>query len=164
MAGARKASKAPRSSASSRVRKSAASAGSAVSGGAKPKAPIRRFDVFAEYNRLKAIAEEGLSDRVAKGHGLWMAKIVAARKFSRAAGGAAPVEHGLEKKTRGPGPNEWHVLSDEPQTDELFDKQIVDRMGRAFYRRVFAPAIRAAYERGESYVAIRDVIRGAWRP
>ncbi len=158
MPASQKTAKSPRSSGAAK------SAKPARSGAARPKAAIRRFDVFAEYNRLKAVADEGMTARFAKGHGLWLAKIVAARKFARAAGGAAPPEHGPPKQHREPGPDEWHILGDEPQTDALFDKEIIDRMGRAFYRLVFAPTIRAAYERGESYVAIRDVIRSEWRP
>ena len=49
----------------------------------KPRAPIRRFDVFAEYNRLKGMEQEKLSGPKAKGYGLWLAKVVAARKFGR---------------------------------------------------------------------------------
>ncbi len=51
----------------------------------KPLAPIRRFDVFAEYKRLRGLKEEGLAASKAKGYGLWLAKIVAAQKFGRMA-------------------------------------------------------------------------------
>ncbi len=37
-------------------------------------------------------------------------------------------------------------------------------MGERFYRDVFAPAIRQAFEAGERYEAIRDRIRRAWTP
>ena len=40
----------------------------------KPRAPIRRFDVFAEYNRLQAL-QRGLDQAHAKGYGLWVAKV-----------------------------------------------------------------------------------------
>ena len=46
----------------------------------KPKAVVRRFDIFAEYNRRKA-AKEGQPAAHAKGYGLWLAKLVAARYF-----------------------------------------------------------------------------------
>ena len=46
----------------------------------KPKAPIRRFDVFAEYTKLQAL-RDGMSPEEAKGYGLWLAKVVAARKY-----------------------------------------------------------------------------------
>ncbi|MEO2065138.1 MAG: hypothetical protein ABGX17_01400, partial [Desulfurobacteriaceae bacterium] len=47
----------------------------------KPKAPIRHFDIFAEWNRIKAIKEYGFSEEEAKAFGLAVAKVVAARKF-----------------------------------------------------------------------------------
>jgi hypothetical protein len=58
----------------------------------------------------------------------------------------------------------WHTLDDEPQTDALFDKESVERMGRTFYRRVFAPAIRRARKDGKSYEEIRDPLRKGWLP
>jgi hypothetical protein len=124
----------------------------------RPKASIRRFDVFAEYNRLEAI-ERGMARDGAKGHGLWMAKVVAARKFGRLSG-REKGEPGGGEKPRG----KWHTLGDEAQTDERFDREIVERMGRTFYRTVFAPTLREAFRDGRSYVAIRDSIRASWKP
>jgi hypothetical protein len=129
----------------------------------KPQAAIRRFDVFAEYNRQTARAE-GMPAARAKGHGLWLAKLVAARKFRKAAG-----EDEQDGKPDGAEParkraGKWKSLSGEPQTDKLFDKEIVARMGASFYRRVFVPAIEKARERGLSYEAIRDSIRRDWKP
>jgi hypothetical protein len=49
---------------------------------ASPKQAIRRFDVFAEYHRLERI-QHGILAGEAKGYGLWLAKVVAARKFAR---------------------------------------------------------------------------------
>src|SRR5436305_14203002 len=46
----------------------------------KPEATVRRFDVFAEVNRLKAL-REGRPEDEAKGYGVWLAKVVAARRF-----------------------------------------------------------------------------------
>jgi hypothetical protein len=129
----------------------------------KPQAAIRRFDVFAEYNRQKARAE-GMPAAQAKGHGLWLAKWVASRKFRKSSGadddqgksdGAQPARKRASK---------WKSLSGEPQTDKLFDREIVARMGTNFYRRVFVPAIERARERGQSYEAIRDSIRREWKP
>jgi hypothetical protein len=37
-------------------------------------------------------------------------------------------------------------------------------MGRAFYGRVFAPAIEDARKSGKSYESIRDTIRKSWKP
>ena len=48
----------------------------------KPKQPIRRFDVFAEYRRQEA-QQVGMPADQARGYGLWVAKVVAARKFRR---------------------------------------------------------------------------------
>jgi hypothetical protein len=48
-----------------------------------PNATICRFDVFAEYTRQQAI-EEGMPPDMAKGYGLWLAKVVAARRFGHA--------------------------------------------------------------------------------
>jgi hypothetical protein len=95
----------------------------------KPQAAVRRFDIFAEYNRRKA-AKQGQPAAQAKGYGLWLAKLVAARRFRR--------ENG--------------------------EKEIVQRMGTDFYRRVFSPAVRRAFERGEPYEAIRDSLRASWKP
>ena len=130
----------------------------------KPKAPIRRFDVFAEYNRVKALKEEHLTASKAKGYGLWVAKVVAAQKFGR-----LPKAKPEEKKAKTEAEKEkekkaWHELSGVPQTDKLFDREIISRMGKAFYDQVFAPAVDRAYEEGKTYVEIRDQIRKEWKP
>jgi hypothetical protein len=131
---------------------------------AKPRAAVRRFDVFAEYNRLKAQKEDKLRVTKAKGYGLWLAKVVAARKFGRL---PEPKQKGEKKEGRKePKVNKqgWHELSGVAQTAALFDKEIVGRMGTTFYRRVFSPAVRKALESGKSYVDIRDTIRANWKP
>jgi len=123
-----------------------------------PLAAVRRFDVFAEYHRLEARAQ-GMAQERAKGHGLWLAKIVAARKFGRLEGVSDKAgEHA------GPSGTKWHVLSGKPQTAALFDREIVSRMGAGFYRRVFAPAVRRAFDEGKRYVDIRDSLRATWKP
>ena len=99
----------------------------------KPAKPIRRFDVFAEYRRLDA-EDDGMPADQAKGYGLWVAKVVAARKFGR-----QPSDRSGEQQAK--PRSKWHVLSGEPQTDKRFDHEIVDRMGAEFYQRVFAPAV-----------------------
>ena len=123
----------------------------------KPRKPIRRFDVFAEYRKLDA-QDDGKPVDQAKGYGLWVAKVVAARTFRR-------------EKTEGqasadvPRPRrKWHVLSGTPQTDKLFDHEIVERMGADFYRERFAPAIRDAHSSGQTYESIRDRLRRRWKP
>ena len=48
----------------------------------KPRNPMRRFDVFAEYRKLEQ-QDQGTPEDEAKGCGLWIAKVVAARRFGR---------------------------------------------------------------------------------
>jgi hypothetical protein len=128
----------------------------------KPKAAVRRFDIFAEYNRLKAL-KEGQPAGQAKGYGLWLAKLVAARRSGR----KEAAEPGAGDGAAGKPParrSKWRSLSGVPQTDKLFDKEIVQRMGPDFYRRVFSPSVRAAFDRGEPYESIRDRLRADWKP
>jgi hypothetical protein len=54
----------------------------------------------------------------------------------------------------------WHELDGQPQTDALFDAEVVARMRPEFYREVFAPASQQARAHGRSYEAIRR----PWRP
>ena len=122
----------------------------------KPARPIRRFDVFAEYRKLDA-QDDGMPLDEAKGYGLWVAKVVAARKFGR----ESKQEPGQRQPTR---QGKWHILSGEPQTDDHFDHEIVDRMGPEFYQQVFAPAVREARAKGETYESMRDRLRRRWKP
>jgi hypothetical protein len=122
----------------------------------KPAKPIRRFDVFAEYRKLDA-QDDGMPLDEAKGYGLWVAKVVAARKFGR-----EPKQDAGERQPTRQG--KWHVLSGERQTDERFDHEIVDRMGPEFYAQVFAPAVRDARAKGETYESMRDRLRRRWKP
>src|SRR5687768_6380336 len=136
----------------------------------KPERPIRRFDVFAEYRKQEE-EQKGHPEDEAMGYGLWVAKVVA----SRHAGGSSSKEHDEEQKHGTREEREaarrkrlvdgkWRTLSGEPQTDALFEKEIVERMGRPFYRRTFAPAIEDARKSGKSYESIRDAIRKSWKP
>jgi hypothetical protein len=125
-----------------------------------PNQPIRRFDVFAEYTRQER-REKGVPEDAAKGYGIWLAKVVASRRFGQkaASDGAKPSTkdaHEAEPKFRSVG--------DELQTDETFDHDIIDRMGARFYDAVFVPAITAARAEGKSYETIRDTIRRGWKP
>ncbi len=130
----------------------------------KPKNSIRRFDVFAEYQRLKALEEDKQPPDVAKGYGIWLAKVVASRKF-RKSGSAQSKETG-GKKGGEPSDelvdNKWRTLDGEAQTDALFDKEIVQRMGEDFYNEVFSRAVAEAFRAGEDYTDIRDKIRKDW--
>jgi hypothetical protein len=129
----------------------------------KPERSIRRFDVFAEYRKQDQEAE-GTAEDVAKGYGLWVAKVVASRRFrgptSRGRGEQQDEQRAQPELVDG----KWHTLDGEPQTDVLFDREIVTRMGEPFYREVFVPSIRAARAAGKSYQAIRDSIRSDWKP
>lgn len=129
----------------------------------KPNAPVRRFDVFAEYNRLKAM-KEGESAAQAKGYGLWLAKVVAAQKFGRLAKPTGEKKEEKEKEKKKGRKKKWRDLSGVPQTDKLFDKEIVRRMGQDFYRKVFSAAVREAFDEGKEYRDIRDAIRSEWKP
>jgi hypothetical protein len=128
----------------------------------KPQHPIRRFDVFAEYQRQEQEAHGVASDR-AKGYGLWIAKVVAMRRFGRRREGDRPAQTDSARDAE-QHETTWHELDGQPQTDELFDAEIVWRMGADFYREVFEPAIRQARAKGRSYESIRDAIRRPWRP
>jgi hypothetical protein len=132
----------------------------------KPRLPVRRFDVFAEYNRQEAM-QKGTPEDEAAGYGLWVAKVVASRRFG-ASIAPQPPRKGAEKKEeeeKEERPKEkWRTLGDEEQTDELFEKEIVNRMGRDFYYDVFVPAIEQAIKEGKSYQSIRDTIRKEWKP
>jgi hypothetical protein len=133
-----------------------------------PLEPIRRFDVFAEYSKLKWLKSGHPLDE-AKGYGLWLAKVVASRRFRSSAGTKASDDHGPEEKPdrsrTTPNPEErFRSLDDKPQTDALFDREIVARMGPDFYEEVFVPAIANAFAKGQDYVAIRDTIRKSWKP
>ena len=127
---------------------------------ARPRQAIRRFDVFAEYTRQDR-QEKGYPEDEAKGYGIWLAKVVAARRFGqKSASDGKPSrkqdEHEEEPKFRSVG--------DELQTDATFDHDIIDRMGSPFYEDVFVPAITAAREEGRKYETIRDTIRKDWKP
>ena len=131
-----------------------------------PGKPIRRFDVFAEVKRLEALAE-GKPEDGAKGHGIWLAKVVAARRFGRTGAGEADrrrVRQEDETPEADGTADRFRSVGNEVQTDETFEREIVERMGREFYERVFAPAVGAAVGRGEKYEQFRDTIRAEWRP
>jgi hypothetical protein len=130
----------------------------------KPKQMVRRFDVFAEYQRLKALKDKSAPDE-AKGYGIWLAKVVAARRFRKERGEAPPDDSKKEKERNIElVDGKWHVLGDEPQTDDLFDKEIIRRMGEDFYKNVFSPAVEKEFNAGKDYTEIRDAIRKDWKP
>ena len=137
----------------------------------RPLQPVRRFDVFAETKRLEALAH-GEPDDVAKGYGIRIAKIVASRRFG---GGKTKKNHHERddapdaestggNRFGGEGGSKFRALDGEIQSDETFDREIVDRMGPEFYDEVFQPAIREALAAGRKYEQIRDTIRKDWKP
>src|SRR5712692_823877 len=69
----------------------------------RPNKPIRRLDIFAEYRKQDEQAS-GMRADEAKGYGLWVAKVVAARKFGRMRErGTTPVEDRNRRRRK------WHV-------------------------------------------------------
>lgn len=130
-----------------------------------PRQAIRRFDVFAEYNRQERL-EKGYPEDEAKGYGVWVAKVVAARRFG--AGSTADRSKPAKRKAGDLEEREeeprFRSVGDELQTDETFDHDIIERMGPAFYDDVFVPAITEARKNGKSYETIRDTIRKEWKP
>ncbi len=131
-------------------------------GALMPNKPIRRFDVFAEYNRIRN-EHHGMAPDRAKGYAIWLARVIAARKFAKTPEGKAAM---LEKLGEGSDAikkgTRYLEFANEPQTGEVFDKMIVRRMGGYFYRKVFSPAIQQAIEEHQSYEKIRDSIREQW--
>jgi hypothetical protein len=132
----------------------------AAANDASPHKPIRRFDVFAEYTHQERRAK-GYPEDEAKGYGIWLAKVVASRRFGQqsSADGKQP-----SKKAAHDEEPKFRSLGDELQTDETFDHDITDRMGARFYDDVFVPAITEARAEGKSYETIRDTIRRGWKP
>lgn len=131
----------------------------------KPKSGVRRFDVFAEYTRQER-EQKGYPEDEAKGYGIWLAKVVAARRFGQQGKGEGSK---ARRKLDAAGGDEaeepkFRSVGDELQTDELFDRDIIGRMGARFYDEVFAPAITEARNEGKSYETIRDAIRQDWKP
>ena len=137
----------------------------------RPLRPIRGFDVFAETKRLEALAR-GEPDDAAKGYGIRIAKIVASRRFG---GSSAKKTHHERKDAPEPEPTsgshfggedgaKFRALDGEIQSDETFDREIVERMGPEFYDVVFEPAIRDALASGRKYEQFRDTIRRPWKP
>jgi cation transport regulator ChaB len=122
-----------------------------------PQALIRRFDIFAEWNRLKALRRHHMKAADARAYGLAVAKVVAARKFY----GAQPEQvRDLKRRARQDEVDEpwWEHLG----SDTEFEHKIVERMGRTFYRDVFQPAVQRAWDAGQDYEDIRDTLRNEW--
>ena len=122
-----------------------------------PRAEIRRFDIFAEWNHLKARHHHDLPEPAAQAYGLAVAKVVAARKFA----GYRP-EQVTEWKRRARREDVGEAWWEHLGSAEEFTKKIVQRMGKTFYQRVFQPALRRAWREGKKYEEIRDALRADW--
>lgn len=124
-----------------------------------PAKSVRRFDVFAEFTRQERL-EKGDPADVAKGYGIWLAKVVASRKFgSKPETNAEQERHKAEREGQ-----KFRSIGDDEQTNEVFDLDIIERMGKVFYKDVFVPAIEEARADGKKYEDIRDDIRADWKP
>jgi hypothetical protein len=122
-----------------------------------PQMLIRRFDIFAEWNRLKGRTRKHMKEADARAYGLAVAKVVASRKLH----GTEPEQaKELKRQAREDQTDEpwWEHLG----SGEEFESKIIERMGRAFYREVFQPAIRQAWDDGRQYEDIRDKLREPW--
>ena len=122
-----------------------------------PRAPIRRFDIFAEWNRLKARTRHHMDEPDARAYGLAVAKVVASRKLY----GAAPEQASdLKRRAKHDDVTEpwWNHLGSGAE----FEQKIIRRMGEEFYHDIFQPAIARSRDAGQSYEDIRDKLREEW--
>jgi hypothetical protein len=122
-----------------------------------PQAEIRRFDIFAEWNRLKARHSHRLPEAEAQAYGLAVAKVMAGRKFAHSR--PHQVSEWRQRARREDLSEAWwtHLGS-----SQEFTLKIVERMGKTFYRRVFQPALRRAWREGKKYEEIRNPLRAEW--
>lgn len=122
-----------------------------------PRLQIRRFDIFAEWNRLKARTKHRMGEANARSYGLAVAKVVA----SRSRYGTSPEQtRDLKRRARQEEVDEpwWEHLGSSAE----FEQKIIGRMGQAFYAEVFQPAIQQAWDAGKRYEDIRDTLRNQW--
>ncbi|MBV9468632.1 MAG: hypothetical protein JO316_18620 [Abitibacteriaceae bacterium] len=129
----------------------------------RPERQVRRFDIFTEWNRLKARERMKLPEPQARIYGLAVAKIVAGR------GGGSPgthSSHSKEKmkdlKSRARKEDTSDAWWQDFGTDIEFEDKIIHRMGENFYKHTFQPAIRQAWDEGKDYEEIRDALRSSW--
>src|SRR5579875_2014571 len=127
----------------------------------RPRMPIRRFDVFADYNRVRN-QEHGMPEDLAKGRALWAAKVVAGRRYGAHPSEAREARGEPDRQPTAPSEEGYRSVGGKEQTGPMFDREIVDRMGPDFYRDIFHPAIEQAVREGRRYEDIRDSIRRDW--
>ena len=128
----------------------------------RPRMPIRRFDVFADYNRVRN-QEHGMPEDLAKGRALWAAKVVAGRRYGAHPSEVREARGGTDHQPTAPSEEGYRSVGGKEQTASMFDHEIIDRMGPEFYRDVFHPAIEQAVRDGKRYEDIRDSIRRDWK-
>ena len=124
-----------------------------------PQVPLRRFDVFAEWNRLLRIAS-------AFPHGRGSSRLRPGRGQSRRQPevrqySSAEVKQWKQQARTGEMRGAWWQKLG---SDEEFQSKIISRMGERFYRQAFAPAIEQAWQAGKRYEDIRDTLREQWNP
>ena len=133
-----------------------------------PKRSIRRFDVMAEVKRQEYLKKNpSRSEDEAKGYGIWLAKLIASRgyypknltKDEDYKPSYISSRYKLIVDKLKASDIKVFYLSDEPQTAEMFDRSIVERMGEDFYKEVFSPKIASLLEEGLGYMDFRDSVR-----
>jgi len=102
-----------------------------------------------------------MPEDLAKGRALWVAKVVAGRRYGANPGEAR--EARAEREQPAPAEEGYRSIGGNEQTGPMFDREIVDRMGPEFYHDVFHPAIERAVRDGQRYEDIRDSIRRDWK-
>jgi len=121
---------------------------------------IRRYDIFAITEYLKNL-QKGLPEDVAKGDAIWLATLIASRKFSRGKVQPRTVNGKKDKKLaekNGIYTSKWRMLSGKPQTDKVYDKNIIQRMGEDLYQ-IVLNKVKELFEAGLDYMDYRDSVR-----
>jgi len=127
---------------------------------------LRRFDVFAVYNYVKNL-NKGMPEDRAKGDALWLAKHVAGGRRIKVGGGALQPAQRAAKHCACKGiaivlESPWKMLSGIEQTNEMYDREIVKRMGEQFYSEILLPRMKELSS--EKYQDIRDTVREELEP
>lgn len=126
----------------------------------KPQNNIRRFDVFTECERIK-YTKRGFPLYVAKGLAIWTAKLVSGGKLKK--NFFSGPNTGYHKANLNSSSNNnksvFRSLNNVPQTDLMFDKEIIERMGKEFYEQTFQPMVRDNLSQGFEYRQFRDTLR-----
>jgi hypothetical protein len=87
---------------------------------------------------------------------IWLAKVVASKRYDRSTAAKLTLTHNVPSGTRDVHTRDhdkWRTLDGIPQTGELLDKEIVQRVGDVFYESLFVPSIRVALDAGDTYIS-----------